>query len=461
MKQALAVLCSVVLGYSGWAQCSISTSLSLTVVCDFVSVSVNTTGGTPPFTIELERRFPGSSMWSVSETFPNDADGDLTHNPMVFYWDGAEQGRVRVTDAMGCVAMDASMNFPPIIYRNFSQSTTPDCTTGLNRIELNFLGWWPTSQWTYALDAAPAQSFLSNWTLVGSAWRSNFTVSHGSHTLILPAYIETGTGWNYCTMWHSFTSNPIVTPGDCGANLSIRAALQGPLPSGTLMHDSLRVKNLIPTTQPYTALGYSYTAYTGATTIAPSVLTITGVNAIVDWVVVELRNSANSAQVLFSKPALLQRDGDVVDLDGDSYVNFPMASGNYHMALRHRNHLGIMTSTTHNLTPAPTNVDFRLSWTTCYGANARVQVGTIHCLWPGDANGNGTVAYTGLNNDRDPVLNAIGGVVPTNTLNNVYDRRDVNLDGLVKYTGANNDRDVILNTIGGVVPTNTRTQQLP
>jgi hypothetical protein len=32
---------------------------------------------------------------------------------------------------------------------------------------------------------------------------------------------------------------------------------------------------------------------------------------------------------------------------------------------------------------------------------------------------------------------------------------------VVSYTGANNDRDLILQTIGGVVPTATRLQQLP
>jgi hypothetical protein len=31
----------------------------------------------------------------------------------------------------------------------------------------------------------------------------------------------------------------------------------------------------------------------------------------------------------------------------------------------------------------------------------------------------------------------------------------------VQYTGANNDRDPILVNIGGVIPTNTRAQQLP
>ena len=42
-----------------------------------------------------------------------------------------------------------------------------------------------------------------------------------------------------------------------------------------------------------------------------------------------------------------------------------------------------------------------------------------------------------------------------------YRLEDCNLDGSVKYTGTNNDRDPILVNIGGAVPTNTKTEQLP
>jgi hypothetical protein len=81
-------------------------------------------------------------------------------------------------------------------------------------------------------------------------------------------------------------------------------------------------------------------------------------------------------------------------------------------------------------------------------------------LWPGDTNFDGQVKYTGMDNDRDVVLQAVGGATPTNTVTG-YLRADINLDGIVRYTGANNDRDLILQTIGGVVPTATRLQQLP
>jgi hypothetical protein len=35
------------------------------------------------------------------------------------------------------------------------------------------------------------------------------------------------------------------------------------------------------------------------------------------------------------------------------------------------------------------------------------------------------------------------------------------MDGIVLYTGANNDRDRLLQAIGGVVPTEIRSEQLP
>ena len=63
-------------------------------------------------------------------------------------------------------------------------------------------------------------------------------------------------------------------------------------------------------------------------------------------------------------------------------------------------------------------------------------------------------------NDRDPILVAVGGTVPTATVSG-YLPTDVNMDGRVKYTGSVNDRDPILVNVGGTVPTNTRVEQLP
>ncbi|HEX2617488.1 MAG TPA: hypothetical protein VHL57_08090, partial [Flavobacteriales bacterium] len=98
---------------------------------------------------------------------------------------------------------------------------------------------------------------------------------------------------------------------------------------------------------------------------------------------------------------------------------------------------------------------------TCYGTNARRIQGTKAVLWAGNALPDNAAKYTGANNDRDPILVAIGGTTPTNVLHHVYRLEDVNLDGDVKYTGADNDRDPILLTVGSLVPTSVRAAQLP
>jgi len=133
------------------------------------------------------------------------------------------------------------------------------------------------------------------------------------------------------------------------------------------------------------------------------------------------------------------------------------------MAIRHRNHLGVMTLGPVLLeqSPGPPVIDFRFAGTVFGGALATTFSGFTRLLWPGDATGDGQVKYTGTGNDRDPILQGIGGSLPTAVVSNVYSPLDINLDGSIRYTGAGNDRDIILQTIGGSVPTAVRQQQLP
>ena len=456
---------------SGFGQCGMTVTMAVNPICGFGSISVNTTGGTAPYTIVVETHYPFGS-WTNSQTLSGSLTGDLTNYPFGSQLDRKDQARVTVTDATNCVATNTAPAWQPTYQQIAHLTHYVDCAAGISTLEFvaTDMGSPPPalSTWTYQLDlSGPIASFQQNWTaLPGTSpqrYRYNTNVGAGLHTVTMPN-VNTPT-WYYCGAYAQGNTTQPITPGDCGANIAIRGALQAALPSGTLMQDSLRTKGLVPTSEPYAALGYAYTAFLGSSTIPPTLLATTGNNAIVDWVVVELRSSANAAQVLFSRPALIQRDGDLVDLDGDGYVNFPSAVGNYYVALRHRNHLSIMTGAAQNLAVTPNTIDFRLSSTACYGTNARTAVGTVMCLWSGDANGtgngNGALSYTGNNNDRDPILTAIGGTTPNNTLTNQYSRLDVNMDGVVKYTGLNNDRDPILTNIGSTTPNNTRAQQLP
>jgi len=245
--------------------------------------------------------------------------------------------------------------------------------------------------------------------------------------------------------------------------LALRAVLGGAYdPATGLMRDGLRTLPDFPLTEPYTALGYPH-VNGGGEQVAPALLATTGANAVVDWVVVEFRDALAPATVLYTRCGLLQRDGDVVDATTGGALQVPLPAGAYTVAVRHRNHLGVMAAVPVQLGASATVVDLSAEATPTFGTEARRHITgafPVEALWAGDVTNNGEVKYTGGENDRDPVLSAIGGVVPTATITG-YRAGDVNLDGEVRYTGTDNDRDPILQTIGGVVPTNSRVQQLP
>jgi hypothetical protein len=242
--------------------------------------------------------------------------------------------------------------------------------------------------------------------------------------------------------------------------VAVRAALGGAYDAGNgLMRDELRGAGLLPGLEPYTALGYVHAGAGGGEMLPPLRLGALGDTAVVDWVVLELRDQAAPAMVLHSVSALLQRDGTVVDVRGGvPWVAAPY--GDYYVALRHRNHLGVMTAGPVALGPAPTVVDFTDPGTDTWGTDARMAIGGVRLLWPGDAIRDGRLKYTGAANDRDFILQATGGELPTATVEG-YQAGDVNMDGTVKYTGTANDRDVILQVIGSEMPTAVRQEQLP
>ena len=253
----------------------------------------------------------------------------------------------------------------------------------------------------------------------------------------------------------------VQQPEGVRLRLNMAALLDGPYDAATdLMHDSLRTRGLLPLTEPFSAMGLTPVGLQGATQLAPEALLTTGPNALVDWVLIELRGADDASRVDAARAALLQRDGDVVDVDGASPVRITALYGSYRIALLHRNHLPVLTQAPVALGPGENAFDLIAGSTPLHLPDAQVQRDGRHLLWQGDANGDGTVKYVGADNDRDPVLVAIGGTVPTNTTNG-YLPTDVNMDGTVKYVGASNDRDPMLITIGGSVPTAVRAQPLP
>ena len=246
------------------------------------------------------------------------------------------------------------------------------------------------------------------------------------------------------------------------ARIDLSILLDGPWSTGSvLMHDSLRTRALIPLNEPYTPLCFAHAGDGGGEADEPSVLTATGPDAVVDWVHVALSTSPAQSDMVASRCALLQRDGDVVDLDGQSPVVFYAPEGFYHVIVRHRNHLGVVTAQPLFLSTAQVGqIDLTGPVPLTYGTAAQKLEGGKLVLWAGDVSGNGTLKYAGVGNDRDAILQVIGGNVPTAVVT-AYGQADVNMDGDGKYTGAQNDRDPILLNIGGTVPTAIRAAQIP
>jgi hypothetical protein len=236
------------------------------------------------------------------------------------------------------------------------------------------------------------------------------------------------------------------------------------------MHDSLRINGLIPFTEPYSSAPYNKTPVggPGGETVSPAVLAVTDSNAIVDWVMLEIRNAVTPSTVIANKRALLQRDGDIVSsIDGLSPVYFPTVyNGNYYVSIKHRNHLGVMSFNAISFSGcSTTSVDFTTSdsvyKTICGNPAQRKQIGSVYALWSGDANNNKNVKYNGLSNDKDGLIYVLGISTPNNTVSRVYRMEDVNMDGKIRYNNTDNDRVIILNNVGVNTPNNVYFQHTP
>ncbi len=221
---------------------------------------------------------------------------------------------------------------------------------------------------------------------------------------------------------------------NCPLALNAKVLLSGPYDQSTsLMDDDLRSLGHLPLTHPYSMAPFNYA---GTEMTTPAILAHTGNDAIVDWVLVELRDKNNSATILKQKAGLLQRDGDVVDENGMPLLIESAAPDDYYVAIRHRNHLGAMTLNPMTLSYTPMVVDFTSIPT--HGTNAMKIVGGTPVLWGGDANSDGTV---------DSADRSIGWNQRNQT---GYLTPDANLDG----TNESGDRSIMWND-------RNKTAQLP
>ncbi len=260
----------------------------------------------------------------------------------------------------------------------------------------------------------------------------------------------------------------IIDPEDEGETIFIdgsvyvyiKAFLQGAYDrTEGQMTDFLRAQKAIPLVEPYGTLEvggtkpFTHVGAGGGESIKADVLDVEGPNAIVDWIFLELRDSETTVKE--TRSALIQRDGDIVDVDGVSPLSFPVAEGDYHIVIKHRNHLGMMTAAPVTLTASekdPLTLDFTDGSAPTWGEDGLKDLNGTHVLWGGNTDGNRYVIFQGSGvgiPDTDGIfftifLDALNNPPIYNHISMGYYLSDCNMDGDVKYQGLSNDIDDLI-----------------
>jgi len=205
-----------------------------------------------------------------------------------------------------------------------------------------------------------------------------------------------------------------VIPDNSGSSdLSVRFFLEGAYEVNTgLMRDDLRDRGLLPAADPWSL----------SSDIPPAALAVTGNNALVDWVLIELRDPNDLATTLYTTSGLVQRDGDLVDADGTSLVSidYPLPNEVY-ILIHHKNHLRVMSA---GAVAADVNtITFDFTTQNSYQGGGTGQKELSPGIWG---------LYTGESNADHQVTGADKAYWATeNGLFNIYSSNDFNVDGEV------------------------------
>jgi hypothetical protein len=224
------------------------------------------------------------------------------------------------------------------------------------------------------------------------------------------------------------------------------------------------VLNANALTQPFNTAAFGN--YGGTETVSSGFFTSTVANTdITDWVLVELRDATTPTTVIARRAAFVREDGQVVDVDGTSPVNFPNVSdGNYYIVIKHRNHLGVRSAAAIALSSTAASYDFTTAQSQAF------QDGTIttnaamvdltgggvgpFAMWGGNTNSNTETRASGspAQNDYLYLVNTLLGGNTATILSNVYSSGDINLDGAVRASGTPGQNDYLIlvnNILGG------------
>ena len=190
--------------------------------------------------------------------------------------------------------------------------------------------------------------------------------------------------WDIGAYQYSTSNDTTVETHRGNVKVNLRVILQGPY-NGTVMLTALSESELIPDSQPYNISPWNYTGDEKINSIPTTM---------VDWVLVELRNADDPAQVVSTRAGLLRSDGSIMEPDGTLGVTFKnILYGSYYIAIRHRNHLAVMSSSPVLFSPDNDLYDFTTSISKAYGQDGMMQDTSsgVFMMYSGDGNGNGII----------------------------------------------------------------------
>jgi hypothetical protein len=216
--------------------------------------------------------------------------------------------------------------------------------------------------------------------------------------------------------------------------------------AGTYTPGVLPASNVVPTSDPYRTPTYStsftHVANATAETISTDILKdLANPNdQIVDWVFLELRTNALPSTVTQTRAALVQRDGDVVDVDGVSPIYFKNLDPNtYNVSVKHRNHLGVRTATgtSLNLTTPLTKINFSAAAANNLSNFTADLGGGVFGLWAANANKNLNIRVAGPDANASDFIYIKTTLGAAPLLSNQYSESDVNMNRVVRVAGPN------------------------
>ena len=202
-----------------------------------------------------------------------------------------------------------------------------------------------------------------------------------------------------------------------------------------------------------------------------SVFAVTGEDAIVDWIFVELRDKNDYTSIVATRAGLIQRDGDIVDLDGTSSLFFNNVNPDYFfVVVRHRNHLGVMTKYPVSSDDMAILIDFSTVDTPVFDfgntnnqfnysglAQKNLMVGSteLMALWGGDFDADGVICYIADNSDVNILQTEVAGfdlnLNPNYKVNYSgsvgYLQSDFDMNGQAKFTAPDDDRNLVLEQV--------------